>query len=81
MVARGWGENMGRCRVEYDLADFAWRSADSLDEVEIWFPMVGPPVVQLAGFDLPNATIAVFTSRATAKSLRRLQVVSRTGAV
>ena len=46
------------------MSDFAWRSVDSLDGVKVlWFPVFGSPVVELAGFDLPNANFTVIASR------------------
>jgi len=46
------------------LANFARRSVDSLNGVKILgFPMVGSPVVKLAGFDLPHANFTVFAPR------------------
>ena len=51
-------------RVEYDLTDLARRGVESLDGAEILgFQMVHSTVVELAGFDLLKAAIAVFTSK------------------
>src|SRR5258706_75061 len=55
---------MGGGRVEYDLSDFAWRSVDSLNGVKVLgFPVIGSPVIELAGFDFPNANFTIIASR------------------